>query len=40
MVSEAPVEIDDGTAIGTSFPGFAALMNGLGARILPVEGAS
>jgi 3-phosphoshikimate 1-carboxyvinyltransferase len=27
------VRIDDGAMIDTSFPGFAALMNGLGARI-------
>jgi len=25
--------VDDGTPIDTSFPGFAALMNGLGCRI-------
>ena len=34
MVTEAPVDIDDGAAIATSFPGFADLMNGLGADIL------
>jgi 3-phosphoshikimate 1-carboxyvinyltransferase len=28
-----PVAIDDGSPIDTSFPGFAALMNGLGAGI-------
>ena len=28
-----PVRVDDGEAIETSFPGFATLMNGLGARI-------
>ena len=28
-----PVAVDDGSPIDTSFPGFAALMNGLGARI-------
>ncbi len=28
-----PVAVDDGTPIDTSFPGFVALMNGLGARI-------
>src|SRR5262249_42488987 len=33
MVAEQPVEIDDGSPIETSFPGFVALMNGLGARI-------
>ena len=32
-VSSEPVVIDDGSFIETSFPGFAALMNGLGARI-------
>ena len=34
MVTEAPVDIDDGAAIATSFPGFVDLMNGLGADIL------
>ena len=29
----APVRIDDGSAIDTSFPGFAALMAGIGARL-------
>lgn len=33
MASAAPVAIDDAAAIDTSFPGFAALMNRLGARI-------
>jgi 3-phosphoshikimate 1-carboxyvinyltransferase len=33
MVAEKPVSVDDGTPIETSFPGFATLMNGLGARI-------
>ena len=33
MVSQEPVEIDDGTSIATSFPQFVSLMNGLGARI-------
>ena len=33
MASVAPVGIDDGAAIDTSFPGFAGLMNGLGAKI-------
>jgi 3-phosphoshikimate 1-carboxyvinyltransferase len=36
MVSEQPVEIDDGTPIDTSFPGFATIMNGLGAEIEPI----
>jgi len=31
--AKAPVTIDDGAMIDTSFPGFVALMNGLGARI-------
>jgi len=33
MAAKKPVAIDDGATIATSFPGFAALMNGLGARI-------
>ncbi len=32
-VAAAPVTIDDGTAIATSFPDFIKLMNGLGAEI-------
>jgi len=36
LVSAEPVAVDDTTAIATSFPGFEALMAGLGARI--VEG--
>jgi 3-phosphoshikimate 1-carboxyvinyltransferase len=31
--SERPVQIDDGTFIATSFPGFVALMRGLGADL-------
>src|SRR5208282_5133788 len=31
--AKAPVTVDDGAMIDTSFPGFVALMNGLGARI-------
>ncbi len=31
MVTVAPVTVDDGTPISTSFPGFASLMNGAGA---------
>ncbi|MFW2391603.1 MAG: 3-phosphoshikimate 1-carboxyvinyltransferase [Methyloceanibacter sp.] len=31
--AEEPVTADDGSMIATSFPGFAALMSGLGARI-------
>ena len=33
MVTEKPVTIDDGGPVDTSFPGFTALMNGLGGRI-------
>jgi 3-phosphoshikimate 1-carboxyvinyltransferase len=33
LASAAPVAIDDARMIDTSFPGFVALMNGLGARI-------
>jgi len=33
LVSENPVAIDDGAAMATSFPGFVAVMNGLGADI-------
>ena len=32
-VTDQPVEIDDGATIDTSFPGFADLMNGLGAAV-------
>ena len=38
MVAERPVEVDDGSPIETSFPGFAGLMNGLGAQIAPLDG--
>jgi len=34
LATERPVAIDDGSFIDTSFPGFAALMNGLGAAIV------
>jgi 3-phosphoshikimate 1-carboxyvinyltransferase len=37
-VAQEAVTIDDGRAIDTSFPGFAALMNGLGARIAEAGG--
>ena len=37
MVAEQPVEIDDGSPIDTSFPGFVQLMNGLGANIGPAQ---
>ncbi len=33
MAAQAPVHVDDGSAIATSFPGFAGLMNGLGGDI-------
>lgn len=33
MVSDEPLAVDDGSPIATSFPGFDALMNGLGAKI-------
>lgn len=33
LASRRAVTVDDGTMIDTSFPGFAALMNGLGAKI-------
>lgn len=33
MAAQNPVSVDDAEAIETSFPGFEALMNGLGARI-------
>ncbi|MEX2453361.1 MAG: 3-phosphoshikimate 1-carboxyvinyltransferase [Rhodospirillaceae bacterium] len=32
-----PVRIDDASAIGTSFPGFVELMNGIGGRIVPSD---
>jgi 3-phosphoshikimate 1-carboxyvinyltransferase len=35
MAAQKPVRIDDGATIGTSFPGFVQLMNGLGATIAP-----
>jgi 3-phosphoshikimate 1-carboxyvinyltransferase len=33
LVSDAPIQVDDATAIATSFPTFEGLMAGLGARI-------
>lgn len=33
LVSEEPIAVDDARPIETSFPGFAALLNGLGANI-------
>ena len=38
MVADRPVEVDDGSPIETSFPGFADLMNRLGAQIAPHDG--
>ncbi|MEQ8505636.1 MAG: 3-phosphoshikimate 1-carboxyvinyltransferase [Rhodospirillales bacterium] len=38
LVAENPVTIDDGDAMATSFPGFADMMNGLGADIKPGAG--
>jgi 3-phosphoshikimate 1-carboxyvinyltransferase len=37
MAAKRPVRIDDGATIATSFPGFVALMNGLGAGIAEAE---
>jgi 3-phosphoshikimate 1-carboxyvinyltransferase len=36
LAAEKPVVVDDGSMIATSFPGFPALMAGLGATIKPV----
>jgi len=36
LAARAPTQIDDGDTIATSFPGFVALMNGLGANIAPL----
>jgi len=35
LAAREPVAVDDGSPIDTSFPGFARLMNGLGAQIGP-----
>jgi 3-phosphoshikimate 1-carboxyvinyltransferase len=37
MAARRPVQIDDSATIATSFPGFVALMNGLGAAIAAVH---
>ncbi len=37
MATRTPVAIDDASPIDTSFPGFASLMNGLGASLAPAE---
>ncbi|MGB7037379.1 MAG: 3-phosphoshikimate 1-carboxyvinyltransferase, partial [Xanthobacteraceae bacterium] len=34
LASEQPVQIDDGSFIATSFPGFVELMQGLGADLV------
>jgi 3-phosphoshikimate 1-carboxyvinyltransferase len=39
MAAGNPVAIDDGDTIATSFPGFTALMNGLGAAITTADDA-
>ncbi|MGE0715316.1 MAG: 3-phosphoshikimate 1-carboxyvinyltransferase [Alphaproteobacteria bacterium] len=39
MATAEPVQIDDDEAIGTSFPGFVGLLNGLGGRIAAVADA-
>lgn len=36
MAAAQPVTVDDASFIDTSFPGFATLMNGAGARLAPV----
>ena len=33
LAAQRPITVDDGAMIDTSFPGFRALMNGLGAHI-------
>ena len=38
LAAERPVTIDDAAPIETSFPGFAALMRGLGADLAPLDG--
>jgi 3-phosphoshikimate 1-carboxyvinyltransferase len=35
LAAQEPVKIDDGETINTSFPGFVAALNGLGARVEP-----
>lgn len=37
MASQAPVTVDDGTMIATSFPSFVPLMTALGGEILPKD---
>ena len=33
LAADGPVRIDDGAMIATSFPGFVALMRGIGAEV-------
>jgi 3-phosphoshikimate 1-carboxyvinyltransferase len=33
LITAEPMRIDDGSFIDTSFPGFAALMRGIGASV-------
>ena len=33
LAAKTAVAVDDGAPINTSFPGFVALMNGLGAKV-------
>jgi 3-phosphoshikimate 1-carboxyvinyltransferase len=37
LAARAPVRVDDGSMIATSFPNFGALMSGLGAHIAPAQ---
>ena len=37
LAAERPIAIDDGDVIDTSFPGFVAMMNRLGAAIAPTD---
>jgi 3-phosphoshikimate 1-carboxyvinyltransferase len=39
MAAEQPIAVDDASAIGTSFPDFVGLMNGLGAKISDIPAA-
>ena len=36
LAAKKPVSIDDAETMNTSFPGFAALLNSMGAEIEPV----
>jgi 3-phosphoshikimate 1-carboxyvinyltransferase len=35
LIATTPIAVDDAAFIDTSFPGFAALMDGMGARLTP-----